>query len=83
MRTNRKDVGHTYNAATGCTPGKGKSGCSGAECHTNVRSCIQSRDAAGDVPEWHALSHSIHTPCAASRKHSTHGSANGFKLAVD
>ena len=79
MRTNRKDVGRSYNAAIGCTPGKGKSGCSGAGCHTNVCSCIQSRDAAGDVPEWHALSHSIHTPCV----HSTHGSANGFKLAVD
>ena len=45
MRTNRKDVGHTYNSVTGCTPGKGTSGCSEAGCHTNVCSCIRSRDA--------------------------------------
>ena len=25
-------------------------------------------DAAGDVPEWHALSHSLHTLCFSSRK---------------
>ena len=24
--------------------------------------------SSGDVPEWHALSHSLHTPCASLRK---------------
>ena len=52
MRANRKDVGHTYNSATGCTLGKGTSGCSEAGCHTNVCSSIR---CSGDVLEWHAL----------------------------
>ena len=29
------------------------------------------------------FTHSIQTPCVSSRKQSTHGSANGFKLVVD
>ena len=40
-------------------------------------------DAVGMYWSGMYFTHSIQTPCVSSRKHSTHGSANGFKLAVD
>ena len=73
MRTNRKDIGSTYNSATGCTPGNGTSGCSEAGLHTNVCSGIQSRDAVEMYWSGMHFTHSLHTPCASSRKHKVSG----------
>ena len=80
MRTNRKDVGRTYNSVTGCTPGKGTSGCSEAGF---IQRYVVVYDAVEMYQTGMHFTHSIQTPCVSSRKQSTHGSANGFKLVVD
>ena len=48
-----------------------------------IRMYVLVYDAAEMYQSGMHFTHSRHTPCVASRKHSTHGSANGFKLAVD
>ena len=54
----------TYHLVTSLQPGSNRMHEGNGKLYTNV----VVYDAAGDVPGWHALSHSLHALCVSSRK---------------